>query len=382
MTTDGFAVDASSPAVDVAAWVRRILPASADNVEDSRVELKAHLPDDYKSAKQIAALANAALRQPVLWIVGVDDKTGALVSDGIDPDLATWWAQVRRRFAGPPPSMRDEFVTILGGSVRALLFTSTRSWPHAVASPEGGRDTLVPWREGTTTRGATHDDLQTMIAHALGAGELSIDAGLLRIRGDAWHMSLYLDVRLPHGHVATFRHHDQHITLDIEGLDTWPGEYPEVRRVGTADSNDPVTYESDQVTVHRTVHVQLLARGPVPPVAHQLIDNITGRARIAVAQWPDPILKQHSVTAPGIYPNGHPTRPFRPNGVAAPCSTQAGRCRCSRERTRDGATPLGARRRHPAGSDHHPAWRPPSSEAGVTVGINSGTSAVESYKVH
>ncbi|PYS76160.1 MAG: hypothetical protein DMF66_16260 [Acidobacteria bacterium] len=50
--------------------------------EDARVELKAAWPNDaYKAARQIAAHANPAGGEPILWVIGVDQK-GEVVGTG------------------------------------------------------------------------------------------------------------------------------------------------------------------------------------------------------------------------------------------------------------------------------------------------------------
>jgi hypothetical protein len=54
--------------------------------EDIRVELKTVWPSDNlnKVARQLGAHANAARGEPVLWLLGVDEKAGTV--PGVIPD--------------------------------------------------------------------------------------------------------------------------------------------------------------------------------------------------------------------------------------------------------------------------------------------------------
>jgi hypothetical protein len=47
--------------------------------EDSRVELKREWIAPDRAARRLAAHANSALGEPILWLIGVDQKSGELV---------------------------------------------------------------------------------------------------------------------------------------------------------------------------------------------------------------------------------------------------------------------------------------------------------------
>ncbi len=71
--------------------------------EDSRVELKAVWPEDSaKAARQVAGHANAARGEPILWLIGVDEKKG--VVGATFEEITKWWGQVAKygqmRFVG------------------------------------------------------------------------------------------------------------------------------------------------------------------------------------------------------------------------------------------------------------------------------------------
>ena len=171
-----------------------------DTVEDSRVELKAVWPTDIaRAARQIAGLANAAGGSPVLWIIGQDEKTGA-VQDTSGEDVQVWWSGIVSQFdEGIAPAMQHIAVPYGGVHLTAILFETDRA-PYVVKNPGGGNPQReVPWREGTDLRTARRSDLirllvpasrlpeaeltfaSALLSHESGSGEIS----LVAIRGPA-----------------------------------------------------------------------------------------------------------------------------------------------------------------------------------------------------
>jgi hypothetical protein len=128
--------------------------------EDARVELKAAWPNDaYKAARRIAGHANASGGEPVLWIIGVDEKAGAV--GAAHNELANWRQQVESHFDGLAPGMTDVNVPVGDATVVALLFDTERR-PFVVRTPGGSTGQVtreVPWREGTSVRSANRDEL-------------------------------------------------------------------------------------------------------------------------------------------------------------------------------------------------------------------------------
>src|SRR5262249_42752409 len=134
------------------------------HVEDSHAELKGQWPDvssvgeARKTARQIAGHANAARGEPIIWLIGVDERAGRVT--GADPvELSNWWAAVSAEFDGLAPGLTDINVLHEGQIVVALYFETDRS-PFVVknpayGSPSGGPVALeVPWRGGRATRTA------------------------------------------------------------------------------------------------------------------------------------------------------------------------------------------------------------------------------------
>jgi hypothetical protein len=147
-------------------WARRIVARvkRGEQREDSLVELKAKWPDPRWSARQLAAHANAARGNPILWIVGLDEQHG--IVGAAHNEVGDWYAQIRAEFeSGVAPSLLghptfDED----GHSLTPLLFSTDRP-PYVVRnpardSPKSGPFSLeVPWREGTNVRSAGRAEL-------------------------------------------------------------------------------------------------------------------------------------------------------------------------------------------------------------------------------
>lgn len=130
-------------------------------IEDSRIELKSKwLDDHHDAARQLAGLANASRGEPVIWIIGIDEKSHQIVGAS-DVELSRWWAQVESKFESTAPTMvlnrapqHSSGVALVG-----LLFDASGR-PFVVNNPKGGQITYeVPWRSGNSTRSAKRSDL-------------------------------------------------------------------------------------------------------------------------------------------------------------------------------------------------------------------------------
>ena len=152
---------------EVETWVLRVLDGVVlgTNVEDDRVELKTSWPPDTaKAARRIAAHANTARGESILWIIGADEK-GRAVPGAEQQELANWWPRVSRHFDGLAPSLLHHIVVPFDGrSVVALAFDTARA-PYVVTNPSGGGfDRDVPWRDGARTRSAKREELLRTLA--------------------------------------------------------------------------------------------------------------------------------------------------------------------------------------------------------------------------
>ncbi len=146
-------------------WVLSVLDrlVKREQIEDIRVEVKTAWPvETSKAARRIAAHANAAGGEPILWIIGADEKSG-VITGARREELADWWVQVQAQFDAMSPDLVDLIVPTENGSVVALLFDTSRA-PFVVKNPGGGTVQLeVPWRDGTRVRSARRSDLIRML---------------------------------------------------------------------------------------------------------------------------------------------------------------------------------------------------------------------------
>lgn len=171
--------------------------------EDSRVELKTEWLLPSKAARRIAGHANAARGEPILWLIGIDERRG--VRGVAHQDLADWWKQVEVEFDGVAPALRDVNIPWNGCTVVALLFETERA-PYVVRNPAHGQsrgesvEREVPWREGTRTRTATRNDLMLLLSplqrvprYELLEGDLILSTETLQGDNRAYHFwHLYL----------------------------------------------------------------------------------------------------------------------------------------------------------------------------------------------
>jgi hypothetical protein len=139
-------------------------------VEDDLVECKREWPPVEK-ARQLAASANAAQGEPILWIIGLDEDAHCIVAIA-NIDLAEWSSQIESRFdQGVAPLLRHSVRVVVGNSdhsVMALLFETDRT-PYVVKNKGGGSpEREVPIRDGTRTRSAHRHELLRMLAPAIG----------------------------------------------------------------------------------------------------------------------------------------------------------------------------------------------------------------------
>jgi hypothetical protein len=78
---------------EVEAWALGVVEqiGGGHPLEDPQVELKREWPDPMRAARRLAAHANAARGEPILWLVGVDEQSGIVAVEGA-PELADWHA--------------------------------------------------------------------------------------------------------------------------------------------------------------------------------------------------------------------------------------------------------------------------------------------------
>ena len=135
--------------------------------EDSFVEFKTVFPDvatqdsTVKAARQLAGQANAATPEPIMWVIGVEEKTRKV--QGADKkELSNWYSRVAKSFDGPAPALSQSCILHdFDKPVVAVVF-ETDDAPYVVNLPNC-RDRVVPWREATGLRCASRSELLNLL---------------------------------------------------------------------------------------------------------------------------------------------------------------------------------------------------------------------------
>ena len=130
-------------------------------IEDDRVELKSIWPvDPQKTARRIAGHANAMHGEPILWLIGVNEKEGTI--PGIDfAEFSTWYGAIEAKFDEITPEIKSINIVTDKVTVAALYFETERA-PFVVKSGINERE--VPWRSGTRIRSAKRHELLKILS--------------------------------------------------------------------------------------------------------------------------------------------------------------------------------------------------------------------------
>ena len=132
-------------------------------VEDDLIECKADWPDESK-VRQLAAHANAARGEPIIWLIGVDENSHHLTKCR-DIDPADWWVVMSKRFDEVSPELLHITLHVDEGSTVAALGFTTDQAPYVITTGAQGRvEREVPIRVATATRSARRHDLLRMLA--------------------------------------------------------------------------------------------------------------------------------------------------------------------------------------------------------------------------
>ncbi|CAN5522549.1 hypothetical protein BH09ACT4_BH09ACT4_16720 [soil metagenome] len=154
--------------------------------EDDRVEFKRDWPGPDK-ARQLAGAANRADGDMLIYVIGVDEKSRAVVSPkAVDP--ATWWAQMEASFDEVTPELERHLNVVVseGQSVVALLFRTDRS-PYVVKLLNSGpTEREVPIRAGTRTRSAHRHELLRLLYPTVQVPQLSAVGGRVSLGSSAY----------------------------------------------------------------------------------------------------------------------------------------------------------------------------------------------------
>ena len=249
--------------------------------EDARVELKAKWIDPQKAARRLAGHANSARGDPILWLIGVDQKKGVVGAE--HEELANWYPSIKSQFDGMAPTMVDINVEYKGKTVVALYFETDRA-PFVTRNPsygvEGGGpiEFEVPWREGTSIRTADRSDLIRLLVPILGLPQVETLGGELTIRKHdkyRWYLDLQLYITPQEPTVVVIPFHRCKATVKLPTLMA-PIDLEKIRlTTPTKAIPGPIGSgsEPDSYTIAYT-HSELILHGP-------------GRVNFAGSAWSD-----------------------------------------------------------------------------------------------
>ncbi|TKD03398.1 hypothetical protein [Polyangium fumosum] len=135
-------------------------------MEDRNVELKSEWPrpeDSYRTARQLAGHANAARGEPIIWIIGVNERNRS-VCGAATCDVAGWYLPLRKLFDGEvaPDLMETLVVPHENTSVVVVQFDTGRAPYVTKVPPQEGCNCPrfeVPYRSGNSTNPARREDL-------------------------------------------------------------------------------------------------------------------------------------------------------------------------------------------------------------------------------
>lgn len=148
----------------VLAAVERV--RNGEKIESDLIECKRTWPGENK-ARQLAGSLNRAAGDPVIYVIGIDEKDGSIY-DTSDTDILNWWNQIVGQFDQVPAEMVRHIDVPISAteSVVGIALSSDRA-PYLVKTGSARPSLEIPMREGTGTRTARRDEVMRMLAPTL-----------------------------------------------------------------------------------------------------------------------------------------------------------------------------------------------------------------------
>jgi hypothetical protein len=155
-------------------WAQEVIEKVAKKslIEDDLIEFKRIWIKPHKAARRIAAHANAARGQDILWLIGVDPDAADPFFELQESKPEEWFAQVKAFFVdGHSPGVRF-FHVGWGDKVLYAIVFDTSEFPFLISlkrynqeeqKPEGVAENEVPWREGTSVRSAKRTEILSLL---------------------------------------------------------------------------------------------------------------------------------------------------------------------------------------------------------------------------
>lgn len=144
-------------------------------VEDTRIEVKSVWIDHSPAAHRLAGHANASRGEPIIWILGIDEKKRKVT--GVDTfEMDNWIKAVEKYFDGEAPALVTHTnIHIEDKTIVALYFETHLAAPFVVKNSEGGYPQFtVPWRSATRLRAAKREEIIEILRSVVRVPEVRI----------------------------------------------------------------------------------------------------------------------------------------------------------------------------------------------------------------
>jgi hypothetical protein len=149
--------------------------------DDAGIEFKGDWPEPASKARQLAGAANALRGEPLIYVIGVHDQTGA-VTVPAKTEPQEWYAKVSKPFDQIAPELLWTQTVFVGDdkpqSVTVLVF-ATDEFPYVI---NGQNRREVPLRVATGTESARRNQLVRMFEPSLRAPALTISEAAVTAR--------------------------------------------------------------------------------------------------------------------------------------------------------------------------------------------------------
>ncbi|MGK3994005.1 hypothetical protein [Sorangium sp. So ce1024] len=270
-----------------------------------------------RTARQLAAHANAARGETIVWIIGVNENECSVDGAQIG-DFAEWISQIESWFNGSAPHVTTHVhAKHEGKSVLGIAF-DTRAAPFVVRNPAFGKDKEnveleVPWRYGTRAMSARKAELVRILVPLAELPECElVDCELAVVypmeapkeRGFSLVASVYIISR--HGEKVIIPYRRCACRLRVAGDSSWIYmNEPYARHVGQSTT---VVVGATEVVVDGAGMVELRANA-------KAADGDIRKCELEAAIEIGSAMNQKRVTlytklAPAIYSDGElPTEP-------------------------------------------------------------------------